>query len=73
MLAALATAGCSSAILDAPVFEASKPSGLRAYLPVHDLPPERDEPLIAPDERARIQKELVAARERQASAPAKPK
>lgn len=73
MLAALATAGCSSAILDAPVFEASNPSGPRAYLPVHDLPPERDEPLIAPDERARIQKDLLAARDRQALAPAKPK
>lgn len=73
MLAALATSGCSSAILDAPVFEATKPSGLRGYLPVHDLPPERDEALIAPDERVRIQKDLVAARDRQASTPAKPK
>lgn len=73
MLAALPTVGCSSAILDAPVFEASKSSGLRAYLPVHDLPPERDETLISPDERARIQKDLVAARDRQASALAKPK
>ena len=73
MLSIVTAAGCSSAVLDLPSLEPSNPSGLKAYLPVNDLPPERHEPLITPDERARIQRELLAARERQASAPSKPK
>ena len=73
MLSVPAEAGCSSVVLDLPSLEPSRPPGLKAYLPVNDLPPERDKPLITPDERARIQRELLTARERQASAPAKPK
>ena len=38
------------------------------YLPVHDLPPDRAEPELAPEERAKIEAELIAARDRQASA-----
>jgi hypothetical protein len=38
------------------------------YLPVHDLPPDRAEPELAPAERAKIEAELIAARDRQASA-----
>ena len=41
-----------------------------AYLPVHDLPPDREEAVIAPAERAKIEKELIDARDRQASAAA---
>jgi len=37
------------------------------YLPVHDLPPDRGEPELAPAERAKIEAELAAARDRQAS------
>src|SRR5262245_60339492 len=38
------------------------------YLPVHDMPPDRTEPLMSPAEHARISSELIAARERQAPA-----
>src|SRR5215469_3692536 len=72
-LAASALAGCSSPIADLPSL--GTPSDAQAkpadtYLPVHDLPPDRDEAVIPPDQRAKIEAELVAARNRQASAPA---
>jgi hypothetical protein len=75
LLSALALGGCSTSIADMPLLgtpadapERSKDSS--AYLPVHDLPPDREEPELAPAERAKIQAELVAARDRQASAAA---
>jgi hypothetical protein len=75
LASALALGGCSISIADLPLVgspadapERPKESG--AYLPVHDLPPDRAEPELAPAERARIQAELVAARDRQASAAA---
>ncbi len=55
LLSALALGGCSISIAD---------------LPLNDLPPDRDEAAMNPAERAKIQSELVAARERQASAAA---
>ena len=71
----LALGGCSSSIADLPLVGTpadapprSKEAG--AYLPVHDLPPDRAEPELPPAERAKIQAELVAARDRQASAAA---
>ena len=73
LLAALALGGCSMSIADLPLLgtpadapERSKDAP--AYLPVHDLPPDRAEPELPPAERAKIQAELVAARDRQASA-----
>jgi len=50
------------------------PKEAGGYLPVHDLPPNRDEEAIKPAELAKIQSELTAARDRQATAstPAKP-
>lgn len=39
-----------------------------SYLPVHDLPPERDQAIISPEQRAKIEAELAAARDRQAAA-----
>ena len=75
LASALALGGCSISIADLPLVgtpadapERSKEAG--AYLPVHDLPPDRAEPELAPAERAKIQAELVAARDRQASAAA---
>ncbi len=41
-----------------------------AYLPVHDLPPDRDDAVITPDQRAKIEAELAAARDRQTQASA---
>ena len=43
---------------------ASTPS---AYLPVQDLPPKRAAPALTADERSKLQKELIAARDRQVS------
>src|ERR1700730_4094368 len=38
------------------------------YLPVEDLPPKREKPAMTADERSKLQKELIAARDRQTSA-----
>jgi hypothetical protein len=35
---------------------------------VHDLPPDRDQAVISPDQRAKIEAELAAARDRQSVA-----
>jgi hypothetical protein len=73
---ALALGGCSSiSIADLPLVGTpagapERPKEAGAYLPVHDLPPDREQSAIAPAERAKIQNELIAARDRQASAPA---
>lgn len=65
-------AGCSSPIADLPSLGAADSSTKpkEPFLPVHDLPPERDEAVIPPDKRAKIESELIAARDRQASASA---
>jgi hypothetical protein len=75
LLSALALGGCSISIADLPLVGTpaaapERPKEAGAYLPVHDLPPDREEPELAPAERAKIQAELVAARDRQASAAA---
>ncbi len=72
--AALALAGCSSSIADwpgAPSDASARPKDAGGYLPVHDLPPDRDEATMPPAERAKIEAELIAARDRQAAASAK--
>lgn len=76
LIAALSLGGCSSTIADLPVVGTpadapARPKEAGAYLPVHDLPPDREEAVIPPKERAKIEAELVAARDRQAvNAPA---
>jgi hypothetical protein len=75
LTAALALSGCSSSLVDLAGANttsdaATHPREPDAYLPVHDLPPDRDEAVIPPDQRAKIEKELIAARDRQASAAA---
>jgi hypothetical protein len=75
LTAALALSGCSSSILDLPGASttsdtAAHPREPDPYLPVHDLPPDREEAVIPPDQRAKIEKELKDARDRQASAAA---
>lgn len=67
----LALAGCSTSIADLPVGSAadtSAPHEPNGYLPVHDLPPDREEAVIPPAERAKIQAELLKARDHQATA-----
>jgi hypothetical protein len=72
LIAALALGGCSSSIADLPLVGTPadappRPKDPGAYLPVHDLPPDRDAEVIPPNERAKIEAELIAARDRQAS------
>lgn len=69
---ALALGGCATSIADLPLVGTpadapARPKEAGAYLPVHDLPPDREEAAIPPAERARIAAELAAARDRQAS------
>jgi hypothetical protein len=76
LLSALALGGCSSSIADLPLVGTpadapARPKDAGGYLPVHDLPPDREEAVIPPAERAKIEKELAAARDRQASVAAK--
>jgi hypothetical protein len=73
LISVLSLAGCSSSIADLPLVGTpadvpARPKEVGAYLPVHDLPPDREEAAMAPAERAKIEAELVAARDRQASA-----
>jgi hypothetical protein len=75
LISALSLAGCSSSIADLPLVGTpadvpARQKEVGTYLPVHDLPPEREEAAMAPAERAKIEAELVAARDRQASAAA---
>jgi hypothetical protein len=72
LLSTLALGGCSSSIADLPLVGTpadapGRPKEAGAYLPVHDLPPDRDEAALPPAERAKIERELIAARDRQAS------
>jgi hypothetical protein len=73
LISALALGGCSSTIADLPVVGTpadapARPKEAGSYLPVHDLPPDREAAPIAPAEQAKILNELAAARDRQASA-----
>jgi hypothetical protein len=76
LLSALGLGGCSTSIADLPLVGTpadapARPKEAGGYLPVHDLPPDRDQAAMAPAERAKIEAELVAARDRQASVGAK--
>ena len=75
LLSAVALGGCSSSIADMPLLGTpadapARPKEAGGYLPVHDLPPDREEAALPPAEQAKIEKELIAARDRQASATA---
>ena len=73
MISALALSACTSTIADLPVVGTpadapERPKEQPGYLPVNDLPPARDDQVLEPKERAKIQAELIAARDRQAIA-----
>ena len=69
LIAALALGGCSSQLADmTPADAQAHPREPGTYLPVHDLPPDRDQAVIPPEQRAKIEAELAAARDRQAVA-----
>jgi hypothetical protein len=72
LLSALALGGCSISIADLPLVGTpadapGRPKEAGAYLPVNELPPDRDEAAMDPTQRAKMQKELLAARDHQAS------
>ncbi|HUN94949.1 MAG TPA: hypothetical protein VMU69_01760 [Bradyrhizobium sp.] len=72
LMLALALGGCSSSIAELPIIGTpagapSRPGEAGGYLPVEDLPPDRDQAAIPLDEQTKIKKELLAARDRQAS------
>jgi hypothetical protein len=74
-MSALVLGGCSISIADLPLAGTPadappRPKDASGYLPVNELPPDREEAAMSPTDRAKIQNELVAARERQASAAA---
>jgi hypothetical protein len=75
MMSALALSGCSSQIADMPSLVPAdapvRPKESGGYLPVNDMPPGREQATISLEERTKIEKELKAARDRQASATAK--
>jgi hypothetical protein len=69
---AFALSGCSTSIADLPGLgmpgdAPQRPKEAGSYLPVHDLPPDRDEAALKPKEQEKIEAELRAARDRQAS------
>jgi hypothetical protein len=73
LASALALGGCSTSIADLPALglpsdAPARPKEATGYLPVHDLPPNREEDAMKPAEQAKIQAELIAARDRQAAA-----
>ena len=75
LASALAVGGCSTSIADLPAVglpadAPQRPKEAGSYLPVHDLPPDRNETALKPAEQAKIQADLIAARDRQASTPA---
>jgi hypothetical protein len=75
-MSAFALAGCATSIADMPLAGTpadapARPKEPGSYLPVNDLPPDRDDSTMDPAQRAKIQAELIAARDRQAAATAK--
>ena len=69
LMTAFALGSCSSQIADlTPADVHPHPKEAGTYLPVHDLPPARDEAVITPEQRAKIEAELAAARDRQVTA-----
>jgi hypothetical protein len=74
---AFALGGCSTSIADlpglgTPADAPQRPKEAGSYLPVHDLPPDRDEAALKPKEQEKIEAELRAARDRQAASSAAP-
>ena len=72
LLSGLSLGGCAtsttgSSLMDARA-EAPAAPKTSPYLPVEVLPPARDKPTMTPDERSKLQKELIAARNRQEGA-----
>jgi hypothetical protein len=63
----LSLGGCATSLMDARA-EAPAPPKTSAYPLLGDLAPKREQPAMTPDQRLKLQKELSAARDRQAPA-----
>ena len=68
----LATGGCASTVANVPVVglpanTPARPETPGEYLPVHDLPPPRQEKTLDPQQQETLEKDLAAARDRQNS------
>jgi hypothetical protein len=75
LLSTLALGSCSTSIADLPLVGTpadapARPKEAGAYLPVNDLPADREDAAMPPAEQAKLLKELAAARDRQAAASA---
>jgi len=73
LLSSLSLGGCAtstagSSMMDARDEAAPAPPHTSVYPLIGDLPPKREKPAMTPDERLKLQKELIAARDRQAPA-----
>lgn len=66
-LGGCATSTAGSSLMDARA-EVVAPPKTSAYLPVEDLPPDRQTPTMTTDETSKLKKELIAARDRQGAA-----
>jgi hypothetical protein len=72
VLLGFALGGCSIPLADMPLVglpanTPARPATPPDYLPVHDLPAPRDDTVLTPDQQAKLEKDLTAARDRQAS------
>lgn len=73
LMAPLALGGCSSQLADLPIVGTpadapARPKEPGAYLPVNDLPPDRDNTEMDPATRDKLKADLIAARNRQTTA-----
>jgi hypothetical protein len=71
LLMSLSLVGCvttnpGSSVMDARA-EAPEPATAHAYMSVEDLPPNRATPAMTADDQAKLRKELINARARQAA------
>jgi PBP1b-binding outer membrane lipoprotein LpoB len=76
LISALALSGCATSIADMPLAGTPadappRPKDNSPWLPVNDLPPDREAAALDPIQRAKIQAELIAARDHQAAVTAK--
>lgn len=72
LLLGLVLGGCASQIADAPLMglpanTPPRPATPGEYLPVHDVPAPRQATVLDKDQQEKLEKELLAARDRQAS------
>ncbi len=71
-LLALLLGGCATSIADLPLVGVpadapGRPKEAGTYPAIHDMPADRDQAVLDTAEQARIEKELIAARDRQAA------